>query len=102
MVILMFEFIGSSVAILCITGAWFVALMSTTVFSAQEKNQLERLYGSVSISLKDIVLGRYVFVFLNYFVSYLLIIVLHLGFAWYRNTAVGAVDNFKSQTYVYY
>ena len=91
-IILMFEFIGSSVTILCITGSWFVALMSTTVFATQEKNNLERLYGSISISLNDIVLGRYVFVFLNYFVSFLLIIVLNFGFALYHGTTVEILD----------
>lgn len=91
-IILMFEFIGSSVTILCITGSWFVALMSTTVFATQEKNNLERLYGSISISLNDIVLGRYVFVFLNYFVSFLLIIVLNFGFALYHGTTIGILD----------
>lgn len=91
-IILMFEFIGSSVTILCITGSWFVALMSTTVFATQEKNNLERLYGSISISLNDIVLGRYVFVFLNYFVSFLLIIVLNFGFVLYHGTTVEILD----------
>lgn len=91
-IILMFEFIGSTIAILCVTGAWFVAMMSTTVFATQEKNNLDRLYGSVSISLNDIVLGRYVFVFFNYFAAFLLIIVLNFGFALYRNTSVGVLD----------
>lgn len=90
--VFMFEFIGSSVTILCFTGAWFVALMSTNIFAEQEKNHLERLYGSVSITLNDIVLGRYIFVFLNYFMSFLLIIVLNFGFALYRSTPVEVLD----------
>ncbi len=91
-IVLMFEFIGSSFTVLCITGAWFVALMSSNIFAIQEKNGLDRLYGSVSVRLQDIVLGRYIFMFLNYLVSFLAVIVLHFGFVLYRNTAFEALD----------
>ncbi len=90
--VLMFGFIGSSVTVLCITAAWFVALMSSNIFAIQEKNNLDRLYGSVSVGLKDIVLGRYVFMFLNYLLSFIAVIVLHFGFALYQNTAFSIID----------
>lgn len=77
LIVLMFGFMGSSAVVLCITGAWFVALMSSNIFAIQEKNNLDRLYGSVSVSLKDIVLGRYIFVFFNYITSFLVVIVLY-------------------------
>lgn len=92
LIIVMFEFMDSSVIVLCMTGAWYMALMSSTIFAMQEKNSLERLYGSLSVGLKDIVLGRYVFVFLNYLISFLVIILLHCGFALFQNKALEASD----------
>ena len=58
-IVLMFGFMKSSVIVLCITSAWFIALQASNIFAIQEKNNLERLYGSVSVELNDIVLGRY-------------------------------------------
>lgn len=86
--IIMFGFMGSSVTILCITGAWFVALMSSNIFAIQEKNDLDRLYGSVPVSLKDIVLGRYVYTFLNYFISFIAVIVMYSGFVVFQSRAL--------------
>lgn len=60
-VILLFGLMGSSITVLCITGAWFIALMATNIFAIQEKNHLDRLYGSVCVSLNEVVLGRYTF-----------------------------------------
>lgn len=91
-IVLMFGFMGSPVPILCITGAWFMALQAFSIFAIQEKNNLERLYGSVSVGLTDIVLGRYVFMFLNYLVSFSAAVVLHIGFSLYRNTIVDVSD----------
>ncbi len=65
---------GSSVLILCVSASLFVALFSHTIFELQEKNRLDRLYGSVSVTAKDVVLGRYVFVFLNFLLSLFAII----------------------------
>lgn len=92
LIILMFGFMGSSVALSCITGAWFVALLSSNIFSVQEKNNLDRLYGSVSVKLQDIVLGRYVFVLLNYFISFLVVIALYSGLALIQNKALELPD----------
>jgi hypothetical protein len=83
---------GSSVTMLCITGAWFVALMSSNIFAIQEKNNLDRLYGSVSVSLKDIVLGRYFFVFVNHIISFLAVIALYSGLALFQNKALELPD----------
>ena len=91
-IVLMFGFMGSPVTVLCITGAWFIALQASGIFAIQEKNNLERLYGSVSVGLTDIVLGRYVFMFLNYLVSFSAAVVLHFGFSLYRNTIVDVSD----------
>lgn len=91
-IVLLFSFMGSSITILCITGAWFVALMSSTIFALQEKNNLNRLYGSVSVRLNDIVLGRYIFVLLNYLFSFIIINILNIGFTLFRSTAIDAFD----------
>jgi len=91
-IVLMFGFMGSPVTVLCITGAWFIALQASNIFAIQEKSNLERLYSSVSVGLTDIVLGRYVFMFLNYLVSFLAVIVLHFGFSLCRNNIVNVQD----------
>ena len=91
-IVLLFGFMGSSVTVLCVTGAWFVALMSSNIFALQEKNNLDRLYGSVSVGLKDIVLGRYAFMFFNYFISFLAVIVMYSIFALFQNRAVELGD----------
>lgn len=91
-IVLLFGFMNSSVLILCITGAWFVALMASNIFVIQEKNNLDRLYGSVSIALKDIVLGRYIFVFLSYLGSFLVIIALHAGLSLFQAKTVMLSD----------
>lgn len=91
-IILMLGFMGSPVAVLCITGAWFIALQASNIFAIQEKNNLECLYGSVSVALKDIVLGRYIFMLLNYSISFLVVVALYIGFALYRNNAINLTD----------
>jgi hypothetical protein len=84
-IVLLFAFMNSSFIVLSITCSWFVALMSSNIFAIQEKNNLNRLYESLSVNLKDVVLGRYTFVFLNYILSFFMIIVLYFGFALFQN-----------------
>ena len=91
-IVLMFGFIGSPITVLCITGAWFIALQASNIFAIQEKNNLNKLYGSVSVSLTDIVWGRYFFMFLNYLVAFLAVMVLHFGFSLYRSISVNTSD----------
>ena len=86
-VILLFGLMGSSITVLCITGAWFIALMATNIFAIQEKN-----HGSVCVSLNEVVLGRYTFVFLNYFTSMVVIIILYLGFVLCRKATFDVPD----------
>lgn len=91
-VILLFGLMGSSITVLCITGAWFIALMATNIFAIQEKNHLDRLYGSVCVSLNEVVLGRYIFVFLNYLVAMFAIIILYFGFVLCRKVTFDVPD----------
>jgi hypothetical protein len=62
-----------------------MALMSISIFSIQEKNNLDRLYSSVSIRWKDIVLGRYIFLFLSYIISFSMAITIYLIFIPFQN-----------------
>ncbi len=75
--VLMSGYMGSSMTILGINIAWVTALMSSNIFMIQEKNNLNCLYGSVSLSLKDIVLGRYIFMILSHILSFILAIIMY-------------------------
>ena len=57
LIVSMFSIMDSSIIVSFITGAWFTALMASNIFVIQEKNNLNRLYGFVSVELKDIVFG---------------------------------------------
>lgn len=48
------------------TGAWYVAIYSTTIFGTEEKDGLRRLYGMLALRVKDIVLGRYLHMLLSF------------------------------------
>ncbi len=80
LIIMIFSFLDASLAVVCISGAWFVALVSSNIFAIQEKNKLDHLYGSVSVGLRDIVFGRYTFMILNYLLSFFAIIVIYFFF----------------------
>lgn len=69
-----------------------IALMATNIFAIQEKNHLDRLYGSVCVSLNEVVLGRYTFVFLNYLAGMVAIIILYLGFVMCGKAIFNAPD----------
>jgi hypothetical protein len=73
-----FSIMGGTFAMpMFITAAWYSALVVSVLFSLQEKNGLHRLYGSLSISQKDIVLGRYVFMLSFFGLSLLIGLVCH-------------------------
>lgn len=91
-IILMFECIGSPFFVLCITGAWFVVLISSNIFAIQEKNNMDFLYGSVSIRLNDIIRGRYLFMFLNFFMAFLAIAILSFCFSIYQKDVMDLFD----------
>jgi len=94
--VLLFGFMGSSITLICINCAWFVALMSTTIFATQEKNNLNRLYGSLSLKLKDIVLGRYIFTVMSFVLSFIVAIVLFFGLALFQGNSFKLFDVFLS------
>jgi len=94
--VLLFGFMGSSITLICINCAWFVALMSTTIFASQEKNNLNRLYGSLSLKLKDIVLGRYIFTVMSFVLSFIVAIVIFFGLALFQGNSFTLFDVFLS------
>lgn len=79
LITMFFTFMKSSIILVCITCSWFMLLMSTSIFAIQERNNLNRLYGSLSIKLKNIVLGRYIFIFITYIITVWVIIILFCG-----------------------
>lgn len=85
LIIVMFSIMDSSITVSFITGAWFTALMASNIFVIQEKNNLNRLYSSVSVELKDIVLGRYIFAFSNYVISLVTVIAVSLIVSLFRD-----------------
>lgn len=69
LLMIFFGFMNSSFMVMCITAAWYSALISTSIFAVQEKNDMNRLYSSLPISQTNIVLGRYIFMFSVYAIS---------------------------------
>lgn len=89
-IMLLFAYMKSSDTLLYFTCSWFVALSATNIFSIEEKNNLGRLYGTLAVSLKDIVLGRYLFVLLTYLAAVMLVLLCSTGIALYQgNTLFG-------------
>lgn len=77
LILSMFAYMGSSIIVLSITCSWFIALLFSDIFAIQDKNKLNRLYSSFSLKLKDIIIGRYAYIFLNFLVSLLLLNIIH-------------------------
>lgn len=71
-VTIIFSFMStSSIFIFNFTAAWFIALMSTNIFVVQEKNELERLYASLSLTTQNIVAGRYIYTYATFLLAYI-------------------------------
>ena len=87
-----FSFMGSSFVTLGMTVSWFVALLSMNIFVVQEKNELERLYASLSINLKNIISGRYIFTFVNYALAMIVSIFIGIIVSFLQNRNVDYAD----------
>ena len=69
---LMYGFMTHSpVAVISINIAWVEVLLLASIFAIQEKNGLDRLYGSLSMNLNEIILGRYIFALFFYTISFI-------------------------------
>lgn len=91
-IVMIFGFMGSSFMIMCITGSWFTALLSSNIFAIQEKNGLHRLYGSVSISLSNIIMGRYIFYIFSFAISFMIISIIYVFMILLENKALELLD----------
>jgi len=92
LMIVLFSIMGSSFVTLAITVSWFVALLSTNIFAIQEKNELERLYASLSFSLKYMICGRYIFIFVNYVLAMFLSIFIGILISITQNRNIDYAD----------
>ncbi|HWS29056.1 MAG TPA: ABC-2 transporter permease [Clostridia bacterium] len=92
--VFMFGYMGSSITLLGINIAWSIALMSSNIFMVQEKNNLNRLYSSVSIGQKDIVLGRYLFMISSHIASFVLTVIMCSGLILVQNKSLNLADVF--------
>lgn len=87
-----FTVIGSSMVTLCFTSAWFVALIVSNLFVIQEKNNLGKLYSSLSLRSRDIVLGRYLFMFFCHLLSNVMVIVIYYICTVFNHAAMESRD----------
>lgn len=90
--ILFFCYGGSSIFLIGVNIAWFTALSSSSIFAIQEKDGLERLYGSVSIKMENIVSGRYLFILINYVATFLMGIAVYFGYSLFQNNPLHLRD----------
>lgn len=88
----MYSVMDSPFVTLGITASWFTALLSMNVFAIQEKNELERLYASLSLNLENIISGRYIFIFANYMLALLLSVCIGLIASVLQNGTTGFAD----------
>lgn len=69
-----FSLTGSPLAVLGFTAAWLALLVNMNLFAIQEKYGLERLYSSLALNKKSVVLGRYISTTLNYFFVFFVVV----------------------------
>lgn len=68
----MLSFGGVSLLTACYTVAWVMALCLQSIFAIQEKNDLKRLYASLSLSSREVVAGRYLYFYAHFCAAILL------------------------------
>lgn len=66
------SFGGLSIFAANYTAAWVMALCMQSIFSIQEKNDLKRLYASLSLNDREVVAGRYFCFYVHFCVAILL------------------------------
>lgn len=92
MLIFIFLNNGKSIIMPAVTCAWMIPLLSANLFVIQETNSLERLYSSLSIQIKDVVFGRYLYIFLTYLISLLILLVTFVGFCVIQSLPISFID----------
>lgn len=71
-----FSLMGSTLAVLGFSAVWLVILINTNLFAIEEKYGLERLYSSLALDKKSVVLGRYISTTLNYLFTFFVITII--------------------------
>lgn len=69
LVLFILSFVDLSIVVADISAAWVMALNVPAVFLVQEKDGLDRLYASLALSDREIVAGRYIYMFGHYFIA---------------------------------
>lgn len=96
-VALFFSLTGLSLFALGFTAAWLVLIVNTNLFAIQEKYGLERLYSSLALNKKCVVLGRYISTTLNYLFAYFVVIIIGVIIAFIQGHAIfynGIIESF--------
>lgn len=92
-----FSLTGSPLSVLGFTAAWLVLLVNTNLFAIQEKYGLERLYGSLALNKKSVVLGRYISTTLNYLFAFIVVVIIGVFMAFvqgHQTPVDGIVEGF--------
>lgn len=92
-----FSLTGSPLSVLGFTAAWLVLLVNTNLFAIQEKYGLERLYGSLALNKKSVVLGRYISTTLNYLFAFIVVVIIGVFMAFVQGHQApvdGVVEGF--------
>lgn len=92
-----FSMTGSPLYVLGFTAAWLVLLVNTNLFAIQEKYGLERLYSSLSLDKKSVVLGRYISTTINYLFAFLVVVIIGVIMSFVQgrtNPVDGIVEGF--------
>lgn len=77
-----------ALGIICV----LVSLFLISPFQVQEKDSLDRLYGTLSLKQKDIVLGRYISIFSTYILAIVASLVIFAGVSLNRGTAIDPLN----------
>lgn len=75
-VAIFFSLMGSPITVLGFTASWLVLIVNTNLFAVQERYGLERLYGSLAVNKRSIVLGRYISTTFNYLFAFFVIVII--------------------------
>ncbi len=67
--VMIFLSVGSSITLILINISWYIALVAANIFAVEEKHNMGRLYGTLALNLRSIVLGRYLFILSLYLVT---------------------------------
>lgn len=88
LVLFILSFAGLSLFVSGVTASWLMALHLMTIFAVQEKNGLERLYATLALSDREVVAGRYLFMFAHYALALGLAVLLALFVSLVQGVAV--------------